>query len=276
MLSSGRSGTSYLTHLIRSNTHCVARHEPYLDIGNPTLFGRPIHHGLTDQSELLELLQKKRSWIERHGRPNYFEANHALVKAAHELLATCFPEAWYLHVVRNPPEVAKSEANREELLDQWRFPGRRYRSDEGDRLLRWALTGEEDIYRCFGEGSLSRFQWYVVQWIEIENRIARLLNRENIRRRCFFLDMPSDLGDEEKLQSMLTFFAFERRARGERSGLSFPSRRNRTPRRPTIITEHDRRQFHAVVECLPRAHLRIFSGPPYDKLGWRHLLPSLA
>lgn len=272
LLSSGRSGTTYLAQFVRANARCTVRHEPYLDIGNPTLFGRPIHEGANgEKRKVLELLRRKKEWIEKNGRPNYFEANHALIKAAHDLLPLCFPEAWYVHAVRNPLYVAKSEANREELLDRLHFPWRRYVSTEGKSFLRWALTGEEAVYRFFDDRPLSRFQWYVVQWIEIENRIVRLLRREGGADRCFFLSTPADFKDGDKLEAMLSFLKIERRAGSKLDGRRSSLRRNRTPGKPTLVTKSDHREFRAVIDRLPDEYLEIFAEPPYDALEWRHV-----
>ena len=50
------------------------------------------------------------------------------------------------------------------------MPLRHYRGGDGKKYFRWALTGLEPIFSHLAGNPLSRFQWYVVQWIEIENR----------------------------------------------------------------------------------------------------------
>ena len=56
-LANGRSGTLHAHDLFRRHAlDCVSRHETYLDVGNPSMFGRPIYDyavGREDRTRLL-------------------------------------------------------------------------------------------------------------------------------------------------------------------------------------------------------------------------------
>lgn len=269
VLSNSRSGTAYLSHFVGANAVCTARHEPFFDFGNPTLSGPAIYHNNAGQDELVaRQLAKKKRWIERYVKDGYFEANHCLLKGGDRLLARAFPEAWYVHAVREPLKTAKSMLNREHFIHQLHVPGRYYRGEDGQRYFRWALSGHEPIFKDVKRQPLSLFQRYVLEWIEIENRAMRLLTTQNAWNRCFFLDVPTDLADAEKLLAMIDYVGLQRSRRPLRTTL----RTNSTPGRSTVITPEDRREFGEVVEALPPRYLTIFQHPPYNALPWCSLL----
>lgn len=271
VLSNSRSGTAYLSHFVAANAQCTARHEPFFDFGNPTLSGPTIYHNSVGHDEFVESqLVKKKRWIERHAKDAYFEANHGLLKGGDRLLAHVFPEAWYVHAVREPLKTAKSMVNREHFIHRLHVPGRYYRGDDGQRHFRWTLSGHEAIFGEVDLHSLSLFQRYVMEWIEIENRAMQLLTTHNAWDQCFFLDVPTDLADAEKLLTMIDFLGLKRDVVPLRTTL----RTNSTPGRSTVITPEDRREFREVVEALPPRYLAIFQHPPYSTLSWCPLFQS--
>lgn len=268
-LSSGRSGTRFLSHLFRNNLGGgVSRHEPYFDRGNPTLFGRPIHDHLSGRRDRVHrLLQSKRDWVRRNGGALYVETSHALLKSYHDVVLEYFPQAHFVHLVRDPLKTARSEANRHLLFDQWRVPLRYYR-ERGKRYFRWALTGEEPIFASFDRGRLTLFQWYVIQWIEIENRAMRFIADNGLQDRCFTLHSPTDLNDPDRIGALFDRFSLPAAGRE----IVIEGHQNRTPGTRTIIDHREEAEFREVVERLPEDWLRIFHRAPYDQWPWAERL----
>jgi hypothetical protein len=232
------------------------------------MFGRPIYdRAVGDVAAVRRLAERKRAWIERHGAPLYVETSHAFLKSWWELAPELFDDWKLVHLVRDPRKVARSEANRHQFADRWRLPFRYYRAG-GDRFFRWALTGREPIFDAFRPGELTLFQWYVVQWIEIENRAMRLLEEHQKHRHCVTLHSPHDLNDPQRVREM--FRALELTVRNDPPVLA--GKQNRTPRLPTQLTSDDERQFRDVIARLPDSHLAIFARAPYSALPWCGLL----
>ena len=165
--------------------------------------------------------------------------------------------------MRDPLKVAKSEANRHDLIDWLHLPLCSYRGGDGRPYFRWSLTGLEPIFQHFAGQPLSRFQRYAIQWIEIENRAMQLLDRFGKHADCRSLDSPRDLNDPERVRELLDFLALPPR----KSPLTIAGGHNRNPR-PTVITDEDRQQFAAIVRQLPNSYLAIFRKEPYAKLPW--------
>ncbi len=256
-LASGRSGTHFLYELLRRNTRgCICRHETY-SFANPSMFGRPIYdYALGNLDAVRAQVQLKARWIGRQRAEAYAETSHALLKSWFEVAPEFFPQLRLVHLVRNVLEVAKSEANREELVHRWRVPFRYARGKDSFRFFRWALTGREPIYQQLAGIELSRFQWYVVQWIEIENRARRMLERFALGERCLLLHSPHDLNDPDQIGRLLDFLQLTRRP----GPLAIGGRKNRTPGRRTVVTATDEEQARAVIGRLPRQRLRRSPG----------------
>ncbi len=265
-LTSARSGTVYLRHLFRNNVrNCVTRHEPFFDWGNPTLFGRAIYDAWSgDRARIRDLLEKKKRYISRLGAGAYLESSHAFLKSAHLAALDVFPELGLIHLVRNPLRVAKSEAFRETWRRRIHAPFHYYRAPDGRRHFGWALTGREPIYEFFEPARLSLFQFYLVQWIEIENRAMRFLDEHKLHERCFRLHTPRDLNDADRIQALFKFFRLEQR----HPSVVLEGRRNANLAGPPPIMAEDEDQFDEVITKLPDRFLEIFRRAPYAAYDW--------
>lgn len=269
LLGNGRSGTRYLCDLFRANAaDCTALHEPYLRRAAPSMFGRPIYdctHG--DREAIRRAFDRKRRGILSYQTAWYVETNHAFLKSFADVAMESFPDMKLVHVVRNPLASCASQANREEFIERWRIPLRHYYIG-GKRYYRWRLTGEEPIYRHFEPGELTLFQTFVVQWIEIENRAQRFLDRYEKRGDCFLLHTPGDLNDPAKLRAMFRYFSVPLR----HNEVVLHGVHNRTPGRRHAVTNDHTEQLRRVVERLPAKYLAIFEEPPYAQFEWSRLL----
>jgi hypothetical protein len=273
-LASGRSGTHFLYEVLRRNaTDCICRHETY-SWSNPSMFGRPIYdHAVGNHDAVRRQAEIKARWIFRQRAAAYIETSHAFCKSWYRVAPDLFPDLWLIHLVRDVLHVAKSEANREELIHRWKVPFRFARGDGGFRFFRWALTGREPVFRGLAHQPLTRFQWYVVQWIEIENRAMQMLDEFRLHDRCITLHSPTDLNDPQAIAKLLA--ALELKPRGPALQLSGGT--NRTPGVKTVVTDDDRWQAAEVIAQLPASALAIFGRRPYVDWPWTPLLrPSSA
>jgi hypothetical protein len=268
-LASGRSGTHFLYELLRRNTiDCVCRHETY-SWANPSMFGRPIYdYAVGDLDAVRRQVALKARWIARQRSAAYAETSHALLKSWFELASEFFPDLRLVHLVRDVLQVARSETNREALVHRWHIPFRYARGGDGTRFFRWALTGLEPIFRPFDGVELTRFQWYVLQWIEIENRAMRMLEQFALADRCLTLHSPQDLNDAGQVRRLIDFLALETRS----SSLIIDGFKNATPGVRTVVSDEDRRQARQVIARLPAEHLAIFAQAPYADWPWPALL----
>jgi hypothetical protein len=261
-LASGRSGTHFLYQLFSRNAaDCRAVHEPY--VWNPSMFGRPIYDlAVGDIAAIRRLAERKARIIRRCGRPTYAETSHAFLKSWSNVAGELFPEAKFVHLVRDPLKVAKSEANRHAWLNAFHFPFRNYRGGDGRAYPRWALTTLEPIYRDVGETPvLTLFQRYVVQWIEIENRAMRFLDKFQKHAECITRESPHELNNAQRVREMFDFLG----VRLSRHELDFGGRQNRNPQ-PTVIGDREQAEFAAIVARLPARYLEIFSREPYVRM----------
>ncbi len=305
-LTSARSGTVYLRHLFQNNIpDCACRHEPFFDWGNPTLFGPAIYDAFAGRVERIRArLAKKRRYIERLSSSRYLESSHAFLKSAYLAALEFFPEMRLIHLVRDPLKVAKSEAFRQRWRERVHAPFHFYRGDDGRRHFCWALTGNEAIFRPFtGELAepmasapargaapsasfhhskprsaplkspqpLSLFQWYFIQWIEIENRAIQFLDQHQLHDRCFLLHTPGDLNNPAKVKAMFDFLGLKPRS----PHIVLRGRKNKSIGVTTIITEQDQKECQAVLEQMPPGFLEIFRHPPYLDFPWSNRLRSI-
>ena len=230
------------------------------------MFGRPSYdHAVGDDAAVRKLAERKRRVIEGYLRAaGYAETSHVFLKSWVDIAIAFFPQMKLVHLVRNPLAVAKSEATREEIIHRWRLPLRNYRGGDGKRYFRWALTGLEPIFAPVQEKKLSRFQWYVIQWIEIENRAMQFLQKYAKQHDCFTLHSPIELNDAVKVNSLLEFLDLPRRGKE----VQLKGSKNRTPGVKTEITQRDGEEFAEVVSLLPASYLDIFQQPPYCQWEW--------
>ncbi len=266
-LASGRSGTHFLYELIRRNAvDCAARHETYG--WNPSMFGRPIYDCAVGASEpIRRLLARKQRCVAECGAGTYVETSHAFLKSWFELAPKFFPEMKLVHLIRDPLAVAKSEAYREGVIKKWHVPFCHYRGGDGERYFLWSLTGREPIFQSLTGMKLTRLQWYVVQWIEIENRARRFLERFEKEANCFTVESPRELNDGARVAELFDFLGLKSR----HAEIVLAGRRNRGWRRLEIAAE-DRLEFEEVVRAVPGEYREIFRGPPYAGMEWVELL----
>lgn len=262
---SGRSGTSYLADFFARNvTQCYSTHEPYFTPGNPTLFGKPIAWNTQHNDRaLLPVLERKCRFIASRKQPFYFESNHAFLKAFNRYAEALLNNAGFIHLVRNPLLVAKSEYVREQIIRRVHLPFADFTSDTGERLFRWTLTGQEDLFRHYPP-TLSRFQFYVLQWLEIEHRAIQLIRDNHWQDRVFFIDVDINLKREGVLKDMVHFFDLP-----HQPVFNLNLRRNKTPFiGPTIITEQDKQEFRVVARNLPDRYQALLQDKPYRDCNW--------
>jgi hypothetical protein len=270
-LAEARSGTLYLRNLFRLNARdCACRHETFFDFGNPTMFGPAIYDAYAGRIEKIRArLEKKRRYIEKLRSSIYFESSHSFLKSAWAAALEFFPNLQLIHLVRNPLKVAASEAYREAWRRRVHAPFHFYKGDDGKRHFAWALTGNEEIYQHFAGEKLSLFQWYLIQWIEIENRAMNFLETNRLHGRCFTLDSPHDLNDAGKVREMFDFLGIETK----QPEIIFGGRKNKSiGYLPAPSGNEDDLQF--ILEHLPERYLRIFQKKPYCDFRWSTCLKS--
>ena len=268
-LTSGRSGTLSLSELLKRNApQCKIEHEPYTNPWNPTMFGRAIYDHSTGRLDPVRaLLRRKRRAIDWYRTPIYIETSHAFLKSYWDLAPEFFPQTKVFHLIRHPLQVARSEANREQFLDQIHWPLRHYGGLGGRSYRRWALTELEPIFTCFDLSELTLFQRYLIQWIEIENRAMDYLRRFDMHALCLTLHSPQDLNSPQAVAAILEFVGV-----GRAGEVSLAGVKHRTPGRPTILGDDELWQCHDVVAALPSRYLEIFQHEPYAGQAWAALL----
>lgn len=264
-ITSGRSGTLSLSKLIkRSVAQCTVRHETNHNPWNPSMFGKAIYdHSSGRHDSVRALLRRKRRAIDACRAPVYVETSHAFLKSYVDLAAEFFPDAKVFHLIRDPREVARSEANRESWLNKQHNPLRHYRAPDGRLYRSWALTEFEPIFDGFDLSQLTLFQRYLIQWIEIENRAMTYLRRQNMGDRCLTLYTPRDLNSPEVAAAIVDFVG------GRRAGeITLPGVHNRTPGYQTVLGEDELSQCREVIAALPTRYLEIFQREPYAGEPW--------
>jgi hypothetical protein len=265
-LASGRSGTSYLAHFFKYNVKdCYSTHEPYFTFRNPVLFGKAIAWNTYQEDEkLLPLLQRKKDFIERVNKPVYFESNHAFLKTCHRYATRLVDQPGFIHLVRDPRYVAKSELIREQLIRKIHLPFAYYKRDD-KCFFQWALTGDETIFDFYKDIKISRYQFYVLQWIEIEYRAMQLLAENNWQDKVFFIEVEKDLKDASVMLRMLDFFNLE----CAHKTLKMDLKTNKTPFiGQTQLSNNDLKEFEQVMAKLPQQYKLLFMQPPYKHCRW--------
>ena len=270
MLSSGRSGTNYLAELFTNNIeNCIAKHEPKID-----MFGKPIYWHLEGNFNKIRRRFKVKKWfINRYKADVFIETNHAFLKSYSDVAIEFFPDMKLIHSIRNPLEVAKSQLNRPDKvwigelesglkIKSYHF----YPGDDGKKYCRWALTGKEKIFNDINM-KLTKYQKFLIQWIEIENRAMNFLEKYNKKNDCFTLNSPQDLNDVKKIMEMFNFFNLKtKKTDTELKGNKNPGKTS------TVITSEEIQQFQDLIANIPNNYLKIFSKEPYIKFDWANLM----
>jgi hypothetical protein len=265
-LASARSGTLYLRGIFQNNVRdCDCRHEPFFDWGNPTLFGPAIYDAYAGRIERIkERLLKKKRYVDRLAGSIYLESSHAFSKSSYVAALDVFPQLELIHIIRDPFRVARSEAFREQWRRRLHAPFHFYKGDDRQKHFCWALTGNEEIFQSFAKQSLTLFQWYVVQWIEIENRAMEFLERHNLHDRCFVLHSPQHLNDVNQIRAMFEFFDLPQKS----DQIVLSGRRNQSIGYKSLDSAPEEEQFAQVISRLPERYLEIFRHKPYSNFGW--------
>lgn len=265
-LTAARSGTLFLRNIFRLNARdCVCRHETFFDFGNPTMFGPAIYDAYAGRIDKIRArLRQKRDYIEKCSGAIYLESSHAFLKSAYVAALEIFPNLQLIHLIRNPLKVAASEAYRESWRRRVHAPFHFYKGDDGKRHFTWALTGNEEIFQNFDARKLSLFQWYLLQWIEIENRAMNFLNENQLHERCFILDCPRDLNSPEKIRELFNFFGIATK----RPEIVFGGRKNKSIGYSAARAAQHEKEFQSVVQQLPKHYLEIFQCKPYSDCDW--------
>jgi hypothetical protein len=264
-LAEARSGTLYLRNLFRLNARdCACRHETFFDFGNPTMFGPAIYDAYAGHfGKIRARLKKKRAYIEKLPGEIYFESSHSFLKSAWVAALDYFPNLQLIHVIRDPIKVAASEAYREGWRRRLHAPFHFYKAADGHRHFAWALTGNEEIFQHFAGHRLSLFQWYLLQWIEIENRAMNFLDQNGLHDRCWTLNSPCDLNDPGKIRGMFDFLG----VKTKQPQIIFGGRKNKSLGYFAAALPHeDELQF--VLGHLPERYLKIFEVRPYRDFAW--------
>lgn len=265
-LADARSGTLYLRNLFCLNAcDCASRHETFFDFGNPPMFGPVIYDAYAGRlGNVRSHLEKKRAYIQRLPESVYIESSHAFLKSAWVSALDIFPDLHLVHLVRNPLKVAASQAYRELWRRRFHAPFHFYKGDDGRRHFAWALTGNEEIFHHFAGAPLSLFQWYLLQWIEIENRAMKFINDNNLHHRCFTLDSPRELNNAGKIREMFNFLG----VKTKHPRILFGGRKNKSWGYSLMPAAWNESEFQYLLERLPERWLEIFNHKPYCDLEW--------
>lgn len=273
-LTAARSGTLFLRNIFRLNARdCDCRHETFFDFGNPTMFGPAIYDAYAGRIDKIRArLETKRRYIEKLPGKIYLESSHAFLKSAYIAALEIFPDLQLIHLIRDPLKVCASEAYRELWRRRIHAPFHFYRGDDGQRHFAWALTGNEEIFQNFASEKLSLFQWYLLQWIEIENRAMNFLDENHLRERCFTLNCPRDLNSPKKVRELFDFFGIATK----QPGIIFGGRKNKSIGYSAEMAAQHEKEFQAIIQQLPKRYLEIFRREPYSQCDWIRRFGNLA
>lgn len=245
----------------------------------PSMFGKPIYWYQAGQTEKIrKLFEKKENKIKSYNAKVYVETNHAFLKSFSDVAMEAFPDMKLIHLVRNPLKVAKSNLNRFKRIRKIRYPYK-YRGDDGENYIKWSLTGKEEIFKTFNydwrnivqlTDELKVYQILLLHWIEMENRAMTFLDKYEKHDDCYTLKIPKDLNNAAVLKDMFEFFELELK----QEDISLRGRKNKGIKKPTIITDEDRKQLEEIVAKIPSRYLKIFQERPYVDFEWVKMFSS--
>ena len=272
-LTSGRTGTKYLSYIFKNNVeNCISVHHH----SSPDMFGKAIYWHQTGEIEKLKkLFNKKQKKIQQYNADAYAEINHAFLKSFYDVAIEAFPDMKLIHLIRNPLKVARSNLNRYKMIKKMHAPYT-YKGDSRKKYIKWALTGEEEIFKNFVfdektifdlSDELKVYQFFLLQWIEIENRAMAFLDRYNKHNDCYTLETPKDLNDSAVLNDMFKFFGLKLK----QEDILFRGRKNRNIK-PTVITEDEKNKLKEIVTKINDQYLKIFRNKPYTNFEWIKIL----
>lgn len=262
-----RSGTKYLASFIRRNAKDItALHEP-----QPDMFGFPImERHLGHDRYTRGIFNFKRRMIQIFSKKNYFESNHAFLKSFSDIAMEFFPDMKLIHSIRNPVEVAQSAVNRRILTEKY-IPFRCIKTYkyQKDTYWRWSFTGKESLFQHIKPEEITLFQWYLLEWIEVENRSVKFLDQYRKWNDCYTLHVPRDLESESKMSDLLKFMGVQPR----RSTLDFHV--NRNPNHCTTnLSDRHYDQLNRLLKKLPPKKLEFLYRETYRKTPWIHLFDN--
>jgi len=265
-LANGRSGTKYLSELFKYNVkNCVSKHEPF-----PDMFGKPIYwYQQGNNKEIQRVFEWKKNRINRYKASVYIETNHAFLKSFSDIAIDYFPDMKLIHLIREPIKTAKSELNRHVTISQLHIPFSYAKGHDGIKYSRYALTGNEDIYKSVGTDNITLFQKYILQWIEVENRAIKFLDKYKKHDDCYTMNSPKDLNDIKILEQIFKFFNLELKY----EKILIKGKKNKNVK-PTIISDEDKKQFQEIINRLPNDYLKIFQKEPYHRFEWASTLKA--
>jgi len=271
VMSSSRSGTFFLSELFKFNVkNCVSKHEP-----DPDMFGKPIYwNSIGNKDKIKKLFKKKCKKIEKYmiqKKDLYLESNHAFLKSFCDVAAEFYPDLRLIHLIRNPLAVAKSQLNRGIFVGKsCKIPGyyniNNYRVGLKKKVCRWALSGEEEIFKKFSF-NLTNYQKLLVQWIEIENRAIDFLRKYSKYNDCYTIETTKDFYDKNKIQKMFDFFGLETKQKE----IFIPLDKN-VGDVQTVVTKEDADELKKLIEVIPKEYIKIFDKKPYLELKWINCL----
>jgi hypothetical protein len=111
VLSTGRSGTHFLTELLSKTPHTEVHHEPQPEL---VYFSKKAFEKTVPNEELLGYFEGARYEMIRDcflTQKQYIETNNRITFFAYQI-AELYPQARFLHLVRNPLSFIKSGINR--------------------------------------------------------------------------------------------------------------------------------------------------------------------
>jgi hypothetical protein len=236
------------------------------------MFGKPIYwHQVGDSEKLKHIFSKKQRKINTYSADAYAEINHAFLKSFYDVAMEAFPDMKLIHLIRNPLKVARSNLNRYKMIKQMHAPFT-YKGDNGKKYIKWSLTGHEDIFKNFGfnettifnlDDELTVYQFFLLQWIEIENRAMAFLNRYNKHKDCYTLETPKKLNDATVLKDMFTFLDLQLK----QEDIVFRGRKNKNIR-PTVISKDEKNKLEEIITKIDDRYLKIFRSKPYTQFEW--------